>query len=226
MPFQTTLWELIELIRAGQPEAMNEFARRYREPVVAFICRQGFDVHDAEDLSQEVFCAIVRHKLLDRADPTRGKLRSLLLAVTRHLIGHAKAARGTLKRGGASKLVSLEAGWLPSDAEDAGDKDEFKRLWMERLLGIAIDRLRSQRGPHFEVIERYLKGESYESIGKAIGRSVKDVDNLLYAAKQKLIRLVRKEIALYSRSAQEGEEELRELSQFLKERGSGARDAP
>ena len=86
MRFQSTLWTLIGHARGGDEQALTEFVERYRPPVVAFIGRRGF-TSESEDLAQEVFLEVFKDEVLTKADPDKGRFRSLLLAVTRNVIG-------------------------------------------------------------------------------------------------------------------------------------------
>jgi RNA polymerase sigma-70 factor (ECF subfamily) len=79
MAFPTTRWSLLAQATihggAAEGEALAEFYRRYREPVVSFIRRQTADPMQAEDLAQEFFIHLVQHSTLQRADPLRGRAR-------------------------------------------------------------------------------------------------------------------------------------------------------
>ena len=58
--------------------------RSYESRVV--VPRIGLQGHDAEDLCQDVFVCVLAGGVLAKADPDRGRFRSLLLAVTTHVI--------------------------------------------------------------------------------------------------------------------------------------------
>ena len=59
--------------------ALAELCKIYWRPVFAFICRQGHSVPDAQDLTQEFFARVVKGRLLQSADRSKGRFRSLLL---------------------------------------------------------------------------------------------------------------------------------------------------
>src|SRR5262245_29424830 len=104
--FQSTLWTVIRGADRGEEAALREFALKYRGPIVAYIARRGLP-NDAEDLAQEVFLRLIQDRVLAKADPSRGRFRSLLLAVTRHVIGHHRERESAQKRGGGN-VRSLE----------------------------------------------------------------------------------------------------------------------
>ena len=106
----STMWTVISQARRGGQEALEAIFKKYRPPVYAFIRNTGFPHEDAEDLTQEVFLALVKDDVLEKADKERGKFRSLLLAVTRHAISTKRRHDGRIKRGGGAKPLSLSEG--------------------------------------------------------------------------------------------------------------------
>src|SRR5436305_14474000 len=82
--FRTTQWTLV--MAAGAPmgadthRALEELCSQYWYPLYAFIRRRGYDVPEAEDLTQSFFAKLLTDRnALMRADPERGKFRSYLL---------------------------------------------------------------------------------------------------------------------------------------------------
>src|SRR5688572_2518143 len=113
MNFPTTQWSLLAQATlndepAGR-QALGEFHRKYRKPVVEFLHRRGMPPHDAEDMAHGFFVHLMEKATLRRADATRGRFRSFLLgALVRHL-SQAHEQRAAAKRGGGIPPVSLEA---------------------------------------------------------------------------------------------------------------------
>ena len=60
-------------------DALSELCKTYWRPIFAYICRRGYSTQDAEDLAQDFFASLLQGPLLQRADPERGRFRSLLL---------------------------------------------------------------------------------------------------------------------------------------------------
>ena len=83
--FLTTRWSLILSgadSRNGDREireALAEICRIYWRPIFFFIARRGYSPQDAEDLTQDFFVRILSGDWLQKADPARGRFRSLLL---------------------------------------------------------------------------------------------------------------------------------------------------
>lgn len=70
MAFPTTRWSLLAQATihgdAMQREALAEFYRRYREPVVSYLRRHQPEAR-ADDLSQEFFLHLIENSTLQRA---------------------------------------------------------------------------------------------------------------------------------------------------------------
>ena len=111
--FTTTHWSVV--LAAGQGDspqaaaALEQLCRTYWYPIYAYVRRQGHRPEDAEDLTQAFFAGLLAKQFLREAAPERGRFRSFLLASLRHFLvdqlRHAEAA----KRGGAQRLISLDA---------------------------------------------------------------------------------------------------------------------
>ncbi len=202
--FPTTLWStIVERPR----DAREAVFVRYREPVLAFIRNQGFAAHDAEDLAQEVFLRVCQEGFLRDADRTKGRFRSLLLAVTRHVIQHERERRGR----------PVPPAPAPAASEDAA----FDTLWLSNLVTLALKRLAADAvpgGPRaYEAFTLHKhQGLTYRQIADKLGVSLDDVRNWIHAAKSKLKKLIADEIRAYCSSQGELDDELAQLLRNLK----------
>ncbi len=85
----------------------------------ATVRREGYDVGDAQDLTQAFFVHLLTGPLFAKADPARGRFRCLLVvSLKRFLINDAQRARAA-KRGG-------EAFFIPLDESSA---QRLRRTW-------------------------------------------------------------------------------------------------
>src|SRR4030095_2012724 len=89
--FRTTRWSVVA--RAAAPEhphtqtALTELCHDYWPPLYAFARGLGRSPHDAEDLTQSFFAALIERNTLATAEQARGKLRTFLLAAFQnHLV--------------------------------------------------------------------------------------------------------------------------------------------
>jgi RNA polymerase sigma factor (sigma-70 family) len=194
MMFPTTIWATIHQAGRHDALAMEDVARRYRQPVLEYIRRRGFAGHDAEDVCQDVFLRVLQGGVLAKADEERGRFRSLLLSVTTHVI------LDRLRRRRDVNLETLEARAEPQD---------FDRGWALHLTERALDRLREDGSPYFEVLSGHLAGQPQDR-------------NRLWIARGKLAAEIRKEVAQTCLSPEDFEEEMRHLSQYLGPRRAAA----
>src|SRR5438128_12158425 len=115
--FQTTRWSLIlscgdgEESKAEAQKALTELCRTYWRPTFAFICRRGYSVPDAQDLTQDFFLMVLEGDILKRADPSRGRFRSLLLKALQNFLIDDSIRKRAQKRGGDMKFVSWDE-WM------------------------------------------------------------------------------------------------------------------
>ena len=78
---------------AAARDALSELCKTYWRPIFAYICRRGYSTQDAEDRTQDFFRSLLQGPLLRRADPKRGRFRSLLLKALQDFLGHASEKR-------------------------------------------------------------------------------------------------------------------------------------
>jgi RNA polymerase sigma-70 factor (ECF subfamily) len=203
--FQSTLWTLIRGADRGDEAALRDFALKYRAPVVAYVAARGLAA-DAEDLAQEVFLRIFQDRVLSKADPARGRFRSLILSVTRHVIGHH------VERQLARKRQAVQG---PEPAT-GGDDEGFDREWVGHLIEVALARLAREHPPYHEALRLFLlEGRPVAEIARATGRAEQDVHNHLHRGRKKLADYLREQVRDYSSSREDFDEEIRSLSRFF-----------
>jgi RNA polymerase sigma-70 factor (ECF subfamily) len=208
--FQSTLWTVIRGADRGEETALREFTLKYRGPIVAYIARRGLE-NDAEDLAQEVFLRLIQDRVLSKADPSQGRFRSLLLAVTRHVIGHHRERESAQKRGGG-QVRSLENVDVSSQEPD----EHFDREWVGHLVDVALARLAREHPNYHGALHRsVLEGATGAEIARALGTTEGDVHNLIHRGKKKIADYLREQVREYSLSREDYDEELKYLSRFF-----------
>jgi RNA polymerase sigma factor (sigma-70 family) len=192
--FPTTVWTTIRRAAGSDEEARDAFARAYRGPVVRYLRRKGVDAEEADDLCQEVFLRLWKEHVLERADRSRGRFRGLLSTVTRRALYQRRKQR-----------VDAPAEDLdPADgAHPDGSDPDFDREWAVELVQRAFERLRDDGSPYAPVLEAHLAGSKPDR-------------NKLWIARRKLLAGIRHEVALTCNTAEELEEELAHLHEFLR----------
>jgi DNA-directed RNA polymerase specialized sigma24 family protein len=235
--FPATDWERLELLTHGaetdKPAIIGELFVRYRQPIMAFLRRKGFDVESAEDLVQDFFLYRLDDHVFERADETRGRFRNLMLkALTffaakqhRHRTAQMRAPEG----GFTSIQRPLGGGEPPPlPAADATPEAAFERDWAQALVARVLDELQREMANdglavHFDIFKRRLidplMGDASESsnpaLARAHGLTEKEVSNRLVTAKRAYQRRLRAEIATYARDEDEVDDEIRELFHVL-----------
>ncbi len=220
--FRTTVWQRIREAKAGRESAVNEVLVRYRPAILGFLARRGVDAEEAEDVAQEVLLALVDDRVLARADPALGRFRNLLIAVMKNILRERERSRGRLKRGGELRVLSLDratessAGPLGELVAAPEEDDEFDREWAKNLVRLAMQRLEAEYEPYFAAIDLHLREDlSYRDVAARLGKSEAAVRNYLHEGRLKLAEYLRAEIAGYSSSADEYEDEKRHLRRHL-----------
>ena len=173
--FPTTHWSVVvaaaDSVGPGALEALEELCRTYWRPVYSFIRRQGHGVDDALDLAQEFFARFLERKLVKRADPNRGRLRSFLLVSVKSFLANDWARAQAEKRGGGRSFVSLdeqreaETHFLAEPADPAALPDQaFEKQWALTLLEQTLSRLRDESAgadgqDYFDALKVFVWGD-------------------------------------------------------------------
>ena len=141
--FRTTAWSTIQqAAQNGDPslalEAWEHLCRAYWRPVYAHIRRWGNPPELAKDLTQDFFYHLLRPERLKRADRSRGKFRSFLLATLNHFL-HSEWDRRIAQKRDERVVISLDEADLKGalDLEPAGGiapDQAFERDWAASLL--------------------------------------------------------------------------------------------
>ena len=214
--FPTTFWSTI----LDRPDrARQELFTRYRTPVFNFIRNHGFGESDADDLTQEVFLRISREEFLKKADRAKGKFRSLVLAVTRHLL-LKEASRRSRHRSVPVEQKDLEES-LPVLPPVDEEEQRFNTLWTQNLVGLALERLLRETqvpGPRYyeAVVLVLFQGLSYGEAARLLEVQEGDIRNWLHYGKKKLKAFIIDYVRAYSDSESSLSAELEFLNRFLK----------
>lgn len=160
-PFQRTNWTLLSALREGD-EAARERANavlceRYWAPVYAYLRREGRRPEAAAELAQAFFVEVVQTRgLWDRADQSRGRLRSLLLTALQNY------CRSVRRRERSRDIAVRELAELRRSVADAPDasaaRTVFEREWGRATVGEAVRRceahfVRAGRSGHWRLFE-------------------------------------------------------------------------
>ncbi len=230
MPFPTTHWSLLAQATihgdAVQREALAEFYRRYRAPVLAFVTQRTPDRARAEDLAQDFFLHLMENSVLQRATPQRGRFRSFLLGTLVRFLARDRAHASAGKRGGGESPVPLETGQAEADGATVPPEVEraFDRVWARELLARARTEVeaawRAQRSPaEWVAVAAFLPGAistpTYEEAAATLGWTVARLKTEVFRLRQKFRETVRADVMLTVDAPHEVETELAHLHRVL-----------
>jgi RNA polymerase sigma factor (sigma-70 family) len=237
--FNTTRWSVvlscadsgIESVAAR--DALSELCKTYWRPIFAYICRRGYPIHDAEDLTQDFFTSLLQGPLLQRADPERGRFRSLLLKALQDFLGHATEKLRAYKRGGGMRFVSWDD-WMaeaPSQLSVSAQalnswsaEQLFDLRWAATVVEQALRRLREecqskQRLRLFETLSLYLATDrsdvSYHNLATTLGIGEPAVKKQLHNLRRRYRWLIHEEVAQTVENPSDVEDEIRYLCATL-----------
>jgi RNA polymerase sigma-70 factor (ECF subfamily) len=130
-------------------QPLAELCEIYWYPLYVFVRRRGFEADEAMDLTQGYFVNLIDRDLLDSVDPERGEFRGFLLATMKHHISHTKRAERTLKRGGATSTLSLDAErvekrYRMEPVDERTPEQAFEGKWALTVVDQARRRLRQE----------------------------------------------------------------------------------
>ncbi len=163
--------------------------------MLAFIRGRGLRDPEADDVCQDVFLRLLKGETLAGADPSRGRFRSLLLAVATHAI--QDQARKVRRAPGPIEVEPVDPASLP-------EKDEgFDRAWILHLSECAMARLREESPSYHAALKESLEGKGHDR-------------QKVWLARKKLVALIRDEVMRTCSSHLDFEREVAYLSGFLK----------
>jgi DNA-directed RNA polymerase specialized sigma24 family protein len=148
--FLTTHWSMIQGVKSQQDNdqaLIGLLLERYWKPVYCCIRRKGYANESAKDLTQGFFHEVVlNRKLMERADPAKGRFRSFLLhALNQYLIDDQRK-QGAQKRIPRANLVSLDMTdppSLPQAVIKLDDEQCFNHAWKADLLDRVLAELKA-----------------------------------------------------------------------------------
>jgi DNA-directed RNA polymerase specialized sigma24 family protein len=232
--FRTTHWSLV--LEAGQNdspkalEALSQLCQVYWYPLYAYVRRKGYEVHDAQDLTQEFFTKLLSKNYLSIADRNRGKFRSFLLGSLEHFLAREWTRSHSQKRGGGQQFFSLdepeaENRYLREPVDELSPERIYDRRWATTVLEQAMIRLHEEcaadgKEDLFKMTQECLSGEKGEASYAQLAGSLKMSEGGLKVAVHRLRRrygeLVRTQITQTVTTAEEVEEELQHLFAVLR----------
>jgi DNA-directed RNA polymerase specialized sigma24 family protein len=227
--FATTHWSVV--LQAGRSSAaLEKLCQDYWRPLYAFLRRQGYDAHTAQDLTQGFFACLLERNDFALIDRERGKFRTFLLVSLKHFLSNERDLAMAKKRGGGAlhlcfDTLSAEEGCGKEPADELTADQVFDRRWALSLLETVLGRLESEcqaagKQALFERLQGLLTGERSEATYAELAAQFGLTENALKVTVHRLRRryreLLQEEIARTVATPDQIEEELRHLIAALR----------
>lgn len=227
--FATTHWSVVRA--AGRPasqhyqQALGTLCQTYWFPLYAYLRRQGYDTHQAEEYTQAFFARLLEKHDLRLADPKRGKFRSFLLAALKHFLANERDRAQAKKRGGGRKVLSLdfetaESQYALEPGHQLSPEKLFERSWALTVLERTMTRLQAEsagakKRKAFDLLKVYLTGErssaSYRDVAAKLDMTEGAVKVAVHRLRRRYRELLRDEIAQTVTAEDQIDEEIRDL---------------
>lgn len=210
--------------------AREALCRDYWYPLYAHIKRQGYQDHDAEDLTQEFFAHVLDRPWFFQVDQTKGKFRSFLLVSLHHFLRDRFHHRNAQKRGGGIPHVPLDTAasnappGAPVVVVCSRPADPYELEWVSAVLTTALRRLeaehaRADKLSWFQRAKAYLSAQgdagAYADVAKALGMTADGVSVGIHRLRRRYGVLLREEVARTVAGPGDIEDEMRYMREVL-----------
>ncbi len=231
--FATTHWSVV-LAAAQQDaprvgEALEKLCRTYWYPLYAYVRRRGYEVEDAQDLTQGFFSQLLERQSFARVDPSKGLFRSFLLTAMNYYLADERDRARAQKRGGGQPILPLDAQTAEQryrlEPVDCLSPDKvFERQWALALLDSVLVRLGEEfreagKAELFERLSVFLLAgtapETYAEVGAETGMTGEAVRKAVHRLRQRYYELFREEITRTVADVSEVEAEMRYLCDVI-----------
>ena len=163
---------------SGDDEGLNALMKKYGDPLTLYIDGYLHDVHEAEDLMMETFSWLFMKKPRIR----NGCFKAYLYKAARHMALRHKSRRRII-----FSLDDLtrepEAQTLVEEVVRTKERNQILHLCMDEL------------NPDYReaLYLTYFEGMSYRQVAEVMGKSVKQITNIMYRGKERLRGLLERE---------------------------------
>jgi RNA polymerase sigma-70 factor (ECF subfamily) len=209
---------------------LNELLSRYRPALKAhLVLKKKFPPTQADDLIQGFLSTkVLDDGLVSRADPEKGKFRTILLTALDNYVISVIRHDGAKKRSPEQGFVSLD-----DSADQFGavqpPPDPFDVAWANEVIVEALRRVKvecaaSGRSAYWSVFDCRVvapifdgaEALPYEQVVEKFGfRSPTEASNALVTAKRMFVRALRAVVAEYARDEDGVDKEIEELRAIL-----------
>lgn len=231
--FRTTNWQMVsgaaDATSAAWAQSLEDLCQIYWLPVYAFIRKRGHSPEAAEDLTQEFFAHILHSDFLNKAEASRGRFRSFLMASIENFLRVEHRNATTQKRGGGWQRLQIDdedvERSLQAELADTSTPEViFERQWGRTLLGRVLQTLEQEftktgRSALFQALKPHLAGDPgalpYQAIALSVGATLTGIKVTVHRARKRFQEILRAEVTPLVANAAEVEDEIRHLLRLL-----------
>lgn len=211
--FPATHWTLVHVAQGKDSQqaalALEEICATYWYPIYAYLRRAGKGEQDAEDLTQMLFQKLAADGAILEVCQERGRLRSFLIGMLRHVMSRQFRHDHAEKRGGGVPVFSLndtvaKARYSLEPVDTLDPERLYEQAWARQLLGMVEERLRASfenlgRMETYEALKPHLGLEestgSCAELGERLGSNANAARVLVHRVRKKFRDLLEEEIA-------------------------------
>ena len=227
--FATTRWTMV--VAAGQEDspaarqALEFLCQRYWSPLYFYLRRQGHDRSRTEDFVQGFFTHLLEKRGLQSVKPRKYKFRSFLLASLKNFVADECRRARSERRGGGKCILPLEFEQAETcyslEPADRLSADKlFDRSWATTVIARAMEMLSREytnagKGGLFEQLKSHIATDPetgfYRQSADRLDMSEGAIRVAVHRLRRRLGELIRGEIAETVTTAEQIEEEIRDL---------------
>jgi RNA polymerase sigma-70 factor (ECF subfamily) len=228
--FLPTDWKQIQSLKEAPASERLTFlevlAKKYWTPIFQYLRIKGYDEFEAQDLAQDFFAHALNTQLFSKADQRQGRFRNFLLKSLNNFLANKYRRESAQKRRPKEGIISLdglaELGYFQPKSVVDNETPEtiFHKAWLREVVRNALQNLENDfsstgKSTHFilfrsRVVSPELDGEQPPSLqiqARELGLEYKEAANQILTAKRAFLRILEKEVRVYTRSEQEASEE-------------------
>jgi len=184
-PLENTTTELLAGLHDRENRvAWEEFDRRYRPILIAFLRRMGLDEADSADVAQETLSCFIKDYRENKYDRSQGRLRTWLIGIARFRLADLRRADGRRREvRGESAMAALPA---EPEAEAIWDAEQRRHIF-----DLAIRELRDSGRFVDRTIDAFervvLRAEPVSEVAAELGMTAQEI----YNAKNRVVERLR-----------------------------------
>jgi len=236
-PFPPTSWGVVCSLRDQDPEAarraMTVLCEVYWSPLYAFARRKGLEREEASDLTQGFFLHLLERDTLARADASKGRFRSFLLACFLNFLSNERIRSSARKRAPKRPFTSLneddaERRCQRYLADQLTPEDAYERHWAQIVAGRAWQRLETQQRQssneeRFRILGRYILGDdaagTYAQVAEKLGTTVPAVKTAVHRLRRDFGKWLRAEATATVTDPADVDDEVRHILRLIEAAG-------